>query len=306
MATNLAESDTSSCACCGVTSNDDGINLKLCTACKLVRYCGVKCQKEHRRHHKKECKKRVAELRDEILFRQPESSHLGDCPICFLPHPLQQYSTLTACCSKLICKGCLYADMDRMNDARQKFTCAFCRQPYATSSAEENLRNMKRAEANDPIALREVAGTHCDKGDYSNAFEYFTKAAKLGDAKSHYHLSNMYFEGHGVEKNKAKEVYHLEEAAIGGHVISRFNIAMEEISKGDIGRALKHFIIAANHGDDGAIDQLREMYASGLVTNGEFAAALRSHQAAVDATKSPRREEANHMSDAWKAAGRHC
>jgi len=26
--------------------------------------------------------KRAAELRDEILFKQPESSHRGDCPIC--------------------------------------------------------------------------------------------------------------------------------------------------------------------------------------------------------------------------------
>jgi hypothetical protein len=31
------------------------------------------------------CKKRAAELRDEILFKQPENTHLGDCPICFLP-----------------------------------------------------------------------------------------------------------------------------------------------------------------------------------------------------------------------------
>jgi len=30
----------------------------------------------------------VTELRDEILFRQPESTHDGDCPICFLPLPV--------------------------------------------------------------------------------------------------------------------------------------------------------------------------------------------------------------------------
>eukprot|EP00984_Skeletonema_dohrnii_P007364 scaffold2671_cov81-Skeletonema_dohrnii-CCMP3373.AAC.4 len=68
------------CAACGIAGGDD-IKLKKCTACKSVRYCGVKCQKEHRPQHKKECKKRAAELRDEILFKQPESSDLGDCPI---------------------------------------------------------------------------------------------------------------------------------------------------------------------------------------------------------------------------------
>eukprot|EP00985_Skeletonema_marinoi_P030096 scaffold30504_cov80-Skeletonema_marinoi.AAC.1 len=75
---------TMCCASCGIGQVDD-IKLKKCTACYLVRYCSVKCQKEHRPQHKRACKKRAAELRDEILFKQPESSDLGDCPICFLP-----------------------------------------------------------------------------------------------------------------------------------------------------------------------------------------------------------------------------
>ena len=66
------------CASCGVAGGDD-IKLKKCTACYLVKYCSVKCQRDHWKQHKKECKKRAAELKDEILFKQPESSHLGDC-----------------------------------------------------------------------------------------------------------------------------------------------------------------------------------------------------------------------------------
>eukprot|EP00984_Skeletonema_dohrnii_P028597 scaffold18652_cov83-Skeletonema_dohrnii-CCMP3373.AAC.1 len=69
------------CACCGIAEGDD-IKLKTCTACKSARYCSVKCQKDHRPKHKGACKKRAAELRDELLFKQPESSHFGDCPIC--------------------------------------------------------------------------------------------------------------------------------------------------------------------------------------------------------------------------------
>ena len=73
-----AEEDTMlCCASCGIAGDDD-IKLKKC-ACKLVQYCSVKCQKDHRPKHKKECKQQVAELRDEILFKQPESNHLGDC-----------------------------------------------------------------------------------------------------------------------------------------------------------------------------------------------------------------------------------
>ncbi|KAK1738592.1 hypothetical protein QTG54_010622, partial [Skeletonema marinoi] len=64
-----AVSTKTCCASCGIEESDD-IKLKSCTACKLVRYCSVKCQREHRPKHTQECKKRAAELHDEILFRQ--------------------------------------------------------------------------------------------------------------------------------------------------------------------------------------------------------------------------------------------
>eukprot|EP00984_Skeletonema_dohrnii_P032614 scaffold27009_cov78-Skeletonema_dohrnii-CCMP3373.AAC.1 len=76
-----AEADNMYCASCGKSEVDD-IKLKKCNDCGLVRYCGVKCQREHRSEHKSTCKKRAAELRDEKFFKQPESCHLGDCPIC--------------------------------------------------------------------------------------------------------------------------------------------------------------------------------------------------------------------------------
>lgn len=57
-------------------------------------------------HHKDACKKRAAEIRDEILSKQPESSHLGDCPICLLTLYLDyDDSTMMSCCSKVICEG---------------------------------------------------------------------------------------------------------------------------------------------------------------------------------------------------------
>ena len=90
------------CAGCGKAEVDE-IKLTKCTDCDLVRYCGDKCQEEHRSQHEEECKKRAAELRDEILFNQPESSHLGDCPICFVPLSLDpKYSSVMTCCSNLI------------------------------------------------------------------------------------------------------------------------------------------------------------------------------------------------------------
>ena len=47
---------------------------------------------------------------------------------------------------------------------------------------------MKRIEKNDPVAMCRQAGKYYDKEDYSSAFEYWTKAAKLGDVEAHYKL----------------------------------------------------------------------------------------------------------------------
>eukprot|EP00984_Skeletonema_dohrnii_P030059 scaffold21168_cov141-Skeletonema_dohrnii-CCMP3373.AAC.9 len=109
---NLADTTTSCCcASCGVAGVDN-IKLKECTDCDLVRYCSDECQKDHRPQHEPACVKRFAELRDEILFRHPESTHLGDCPICLLPMPLEvEKSFIHRCCSKVICRGCAYANV---------------------------------------------------------------------------------------------------------------------------------------------------------------------------------------------------
>src|SRR6056300_476560 len=60
----------------------EGCQLKKCSACKMVQYCSVDCQKAHRPQHKRECKKRAAEIFDKDLFKQPPQKE--DCPICFL------------------------------------------------------------------------------------------------------------------------------------------------------------------------------------------------------------------------------
>ena len=57
------------CANCGKHGSDI-VKLKNCTACHLVKYCGVDCQRAHRKQHKKACKQRAAELKDEQLYSQ--------------------------------------------------------------------------------------------------------------------------------------------------------------------------------------------------------------------------------------------
>ena len=280
------------CANCGVAAVD-GIKLKDCSACHLVRYCCIKCQKEHRPKHKKECKQRAAELRDELLFKQPECSNYGDCPICCLPMELDpKLSTLRSCCGQLLCVGCSQAGMMQEILGRGQYDCKcpFCREINPKSSKEIDMRLMKRAESSDPISLVEIGKRYYGKGDYAKAFQSWTKAAALGSAESHYSLSILYGKGHGVEKDKKNEMFHLEEAAIGGHPLARYNLGCLEKERRRHDRAVKHWIIAANLGHDTSLDALKKVYRVGLVSKEDFASALRGHQAAVDAMKCPRRE----------------
>ena len=280
------------CASCGIAGGDD-IKLKDCSACHLVRYCSVMCQKDHWPKHKKECKKRAAELKDEILFKQPESTHLGDCPICCFPLPLDTTRTTTilmSCCGKIICNGCHYTNR-RYTNRRLQPKCPFCRK--AVPDTEEwNERLLKRIEVNDPVAMCHMGTKSFHEGDCKTAFEYFTKSAALGNVRAHYRLGNLYRDGEGVEKDEKRAVLHFEEAAIAGHPIARHNLGCMERKNDRMDRAAKHWIIAAKLGFHASLGNVKSAYKDGHVSKEDFAAALRGHHAAIVATKSPQRQEA--------------
>ena len=238
-------------------------------------------------------KKRAAELRDEILFKQPESSCYGDCPICCLPVPIDpEKSTLYPCCGKRICRGCSYANGKREREGGLQYNCPFCRKTAPRGDEEVNELLMKRVEVNDPVAICHFGTDGYNKGDFEKAVEYWTRAASLGDAEAHYQLSRLYHEGVGVEKDKKSELYHAEKAAIAGHPEARHNLACVVGGHDGPARAVKHFIIAAKLGYDHSLDALKELYKDGLVSKDVFSAALLGYQTAIEAAKSPQREEA--------------
>ena len=107
-------------------------------------------------------------------------------------------------------------------------------------------------------------------------------------------MSCLYRNGEGVdvEKDGKRARYHLKEAAIGGHPDARHNLGCEEHNNGRAGRAAKHWIIAAKLGYDQSLKCVMGLCKRGHVSKEDFAAALHGHKAAIDATKSPQREEA--------------
>ncbi len=281
------------CASCGIAEVDD-VKLLKCDDCDLVRYCSDECKEDHRPEHEAICKERAAELRDELLFRQPESTHLGDCPICCVPLNASKLSefTMFGCCCKFICKGCEIANMFREWQANMSHACPFCRQPLLKESESEDVIR-ERVEANDPVAIIRMGVWHFQKEDYEAAIECYRRAAELGDADAHFKLGSHYCEGKYVEKDEKKGVYHLEEAAIAGHPEARYELALHEFQD-DAGviRAINHFIIAANLGHEKSLEPLRHCYTHELISKEVFAASLRAYQAAVEGMKSPNRERA--------------
>jgi len=282
------------CASCGLAAIDN-IRLKDCDGgCDLVKYCGDGCQENHREKHEEDCKKQKAKMHDKQLFEQPDISYLGECPICFLPLSLDpRKSPFMTCCSKFICMGCEYANKKREVEQRLRQRCAFCREPLPESSGESKKNIMKRIKKhNDPVAMAHMGTKHHHNGEYDKALPYYTKAAELGDPAANFCLGGMYYKGNGVEKDEKKAIHRLEQAAIGGHPDARYLLADYELRNGRPDRAVNHFIIAANLGSDLALKAVKDLFVKGIVSKEEYAAALRGHQAAVDATKSAEREKA--------------
>ena len=153
---------------------------------------------------------------------------------------------------------------------------------------------MRRVEANDPSAIREMGTRYEKRGDFVGAFGWYSRAAKLGCITAHYDLGVLHKSGQGADRDEKKELHHLAEAAIGGHPDARYDLGVKEWNKRYHRTAVKHYIIAAKHGHNEAIKRLKEIYSkmgdSFLISKEDFASALRGHQAAVNESNSSARE----------------
>jgi len=297
MSTADNNKDTDACANCG-KGEDGGKSLKACTACKLVKYCSRECQIAHRPQHKKQCKKRAAELYDGKLFKQPPPEH-GDCPICFQRMPsLFSGSTYVACCGKLICNGCIHAPVyDHQGNVIAEEKCPFCRTP--TPSSEDELLKLiqKRIQEEDGDAMNDMGGYYKNgmyglPQDYAKALELWRRAADLGHAEACSKIGSAYNYGKGVERDKRKALHYWELAAIRGDASSRYDLGVSDANTGNYGRALKHWMIAVGSGDADSLQIIREMVKIGHATKDDYSRALRSYQEYLNEIKSDQRDKA--------------
>ena len=279
--------DMSTCANCG----KEGDSLKTCTACFMVKYCNRDCQIAHRKQHKKECKKRAAELYDEKLFKEVEPE---ECPICMLPLPIDSnQSAFESCCGKRICNGCIYA----MDMSEGKDLCAFCRTP-PPSSDEEYLKRLNKLmnNGNGGGACFLLAGHYANgrKGlprDIQKAVEFNLKAGELGCAEGYFNLGLAYRDGRGVELDEKKANHYYELAAMNGDIYARNNLGCIEGHAGNEHRAMKHFMLAARAGMKDSLEMVKIGFRNGKVTKDEYANTIRAYHKSIDGMKSESRDK---------------
>ncbi|EJK43963.1 hypothetical protein THAOC_37543 [Thalassiosira oceanica] len=291
------DGDFEVCAHCGKQGSET-VTLKHCTACRLVKYCGVVCQRAHRKRHKKACKQRAAEIKDEQLYSQGHERPEGDfCPICTLPIPLpmNEHSALNACCMKRICAGCHFAAQKRGID-----DCPFCRTPLPDSDADMLAMTRARVAKKDPTAILTLGQKYFfgDLGlqkDMKKSIELLTEAAELGSIEALYCLGLEYSKGGVVQRDEVKAAEFWTKAAMQGHAQSRNNLGCYEGQKGNYDRALKHLLISARMGHKDSLENLKKFFKAGLATKQQYADALKGYQQAVEETKSHDRDEAKRL-----------
>ena len=295
-----ADDGVEACAHCGKHGSDT-VKLKNCTACHLVRYCGVDCQKAHRKRHKKACKQRAAEIKDDQLYSQGHERPEGDfCPICTLPIPLPlgKNSAFESCCMKRICNGCVEA-----TQKRGMFDCAFCRTPTPDNDAANIAMIQARVVKKDPVAVYFLGEKYCYgtmglPKDTKKAVGLWEEAAELGSVDALFNLGYAYDRhdrGEVVGQVTLKGVEFYKKAAMRGHVDSRHFLVCFEGKKGNHDRAFRHFMISAKMGDKYSVESIKKMFMGGVATKEQYTQALKGYQEAFDGMKSHDRDEAKRL-----------
>jgi len=291
------------CANCG-KGEESTSDLKKCAACLSVKYCSRDCQIAHRPQHKKECKKRAAEIHEELLFKEPPT--LEDCPICFQRLPmLLSGRKWYGCCGKILCTGCVFAPVydDKGNVITEK-TCPFCRTPLPTSEEEIVQRIQKRIKLNDANAIYYLGSCYAIGDgypqDYVKALELWHQAGELGHAASNLNIAQMYMNGEGVEANMKKAIHYWELAAMRGDAMARHNLGNNEWRLGNMDRALKHYMIAVKDGESASLGNIQRLYFIGQATKDEYTKALQAYQTYLGGIKSDQRDKAAAANEDYK------
>ncbi|EJK59118.1 hypothetical protein THAOC_20695 [Thalassiosira oceanica] len=151
----------------------------------------------------------------------------------------------------------------------------------------------KRVAVGDPVAIC-FLGAHHERGTYglekdtSRTDELCQQAAQLGAQRGSLHSWES-------SRRGRESVSHYEEAAMCGHVLSRFNLGVWEYNHGQGHLALQHFLISAKLGHTASLDTIKRLLSEGIATEADYTGALQGYEAAIREMSSPSREDARVM-----------
>jgi TPR repeat protein len=131
--------------------------------------------------------------------------------------------------------------------------------------------------------------------------QLFLRGGELGSAESYHQVECIHHYGMGVEKDKKKAKHFYELAAIGGDVGSRHNLGVFECQVGNMGKAIKHFNIAAGFGNTASLTNVKIFFMNGgHSSRDDCQQALLSYQQYVEEVRSDQRDEAAAFRDDHK------
>jgi len=132
---------------------------------------------------------------------------------------------------------------------------------FQITHANESTRTANIPTASDPSELRPDASSYSrvkeakeayDSGDYTKARELFQIEADKGDPEAKHFMASLYYQGHGVEKDSAKALALLKEAAGDDYILSIATLGAMylegDIVNQDYQEAFNYFLRAAELG----------------------------------------------------------
>ncbi|EJK56503.1 hypothetical protein THAOC_23596, partial [Thalassiosira oceanica] len=266
---NVASKDI--CSNCGKT---EAAELRNCSACRLVKYCSVDCQRAHRNQHKKACKQRAAELEHDRKLFGSGLVNKETCPVCFLKIPVDPTQQ-----EKPKNDAEMIAGLQERADSGSAAAMYELGIKYALGMIHEEdyvSRKQNRSDEGDAPSKFQLGIVYMD-GEFGMpkntdiALQLWNEAADLGHTESKFRLGAFY-EEEDDDVDRAIVLY--EEAAMEGHIVARYKLGCIEVEYGCSSRAVRHFAVGAKMGNDDCLNALEAMTAEGDATAKEYEDAL--------------------------------
>ena len=106
-----------------------------------------------------------------------------------------------------------------------------------------------------------------------------------------------------MAKDAKKATHHYQLAAIGGSEEARYHLGIIAVREGNFPRAVKHWMLGAEAGDDACMDMIKKGFFVKHVSKQEYETVIRAHGECKDEMWSDNRDKAAVVIDKISQAG---